>query len=55
MHAVPVHIREGSLAMGATRMQTAIRVVLPSAVSGIAAAYVLGVGRVGRATVLGGI
>ncbi len=45
MHAVPVHIREGSFAMGATRMQTAIRVVLPSAVSGIAAAYVLGISR----------
>lgn len=45
MHAVPVHIREGSLAMGATRMQTVIRVVLPSAVSGIAAAYVLGISR----------
>jgi phosphate transport system permease protein len=45
MHAVPVYIREGSLAMGATRMQTAIRVVLPSAVSGIAAAYVLGISR----------
>lgn len=45
MHAVPVHIREGSLAMGATRMQTVIRVALPSAVSGIAAAYVLGISR----------
>jgi phosphate transport system permease protein len=45
LHAVPAHIREGSLAMGATRMQTAVRVVVPSAVSGIAAAYVLGVSR----------
>jgi phosphate transport system permease protein len=45
LHAVPTHIREGSLAMGATRMQTALRVVVPSAVSGIAAAYVLGISR----------
>jgi phosphate transport system permease protein len=45
LHAVPAHIREGSLAMGATRMQTAFRVVVPSAVSGMAAAYVLGISR----------
>jgi phosphate transport system permease protein len=45
MRAVPMHIREGSYAMGATRMQTALRVVMPSALSGIAAAYVLGVSR----------
>jgi phosphate transport system permease protein len=45
LHAVPTHIREGSLAMGATRMQTAIRVVVPSAVSGLAAAYILGISR----------
>ncbi len=45
MRAVPMHIREGSYAAGATRMQTALRVVVPSALSGIAAAYVLGVSR----------
>jgi phosphate transport system permease protein len=45
MRAVPVHMREGSYAMGGTRMQTALRVVVPSAFSGIAAAYVLGVSR----------
>jgi phosphate transport system permease protein len=45
MRAVPMHIREGSYAMGATRLQTALRVVVPSALSGIAAAYVLGVSR----------
>lgn len=45
MHAVPMHIREGSYAMGATRFQTAIRVVVPSAFSGIAAAYILGISR----------
>ncbi len=45
MHAVPMHIREGSYAMGATRFQTAIKVVVPSAFSGIAAAYILGISR----------
>jgi len=45
MRAVPVQIREGSYAMGATRLQTAIRVLVPSAFSGIASAYVLGFSR----------
>lgn len=45
MRAVPVYLREGAYALGATRMQTALRVVYPSALSGIAAAYVLGVSR----------
>jgi phosphate transport system permease protein len=43
--AVPVTIREGSYAMGATRLQTAMRVLVPSAFSGIASAYVLGFSR----------
>jgi len=43
--AVPVTIREGSYAMGATRLQTAVRVLVPSAFSGIASAYVLGFSR----------
>lgn len=45
MRAVPMHLREGSYAMGATRLQTAIRVVMPAAFSGIAAAYILGISR----------
>ena len=45
MRAVPMSMREGSYAMGATRFQTAIRVVTPSAISGIAAAYILGISR----------
>jgi phosphate transport system permease protein len=45
MRAVPMYIREGSYAMGATRLQTACRAVIPSALSGIAAAYVLGISR----------
>jgi phosphate transport system permease protein len=45
MRAVPMHLREGSYAMGATRFQTAVRVVMPGAFSGIAAAYILGISR----------
>jgi phosphate transport system permease protein len=45
MRAVPMSLREGSYAMGATRFQTATRVVAPAAISGIAAAYILGVSR----------
>lgn len=45
MRAVPMHIREASYAVGATRFQTALRVVFPSALSGITSAYVLGFSR----------
>ncbi len=45
MRAVPMQIREGSYAMGATRFQTALRVVTPSALSGISAAYILAFSR----------
>lgn len=45
MRAVPMSMREGSYAMGATRFQTAIKVVAPAATSGIVAAYILAVSR----------
>jgi phosphate transport system permease protein len=45
MSAVPQALRQGSLAMGANRMQTTLRVVLPAALSGVAAAVVLGMSR----------
>lgn len=45
MRAVPMAMREGSYAMGATRFQTAVRVVTPAAISGIIAAYILGISR----------
>jgi phosphate transport system permease protein len=45
MRAVPKYMREGSYAMGATRFQTATRVVVPGALSGIAAAYILAISR----------
>ena len=53
MRAVPMSLREGSYATGATRFQTAIRVVTPAAFSGIAAAYILGISRaVGETMIL---
>lgn len=45
MRAVPMSLREGSYAMGATRLHTALHVVTPAAFSGIAAAYILGISR----------
>ncbi|MCD6639278.1 MAG: phosphate ABC transporter permease subunit PstC [Nocardioides sp.] len=45
LSAVPQALRQGSLAMGANRMQTTLRVVLPAALSGVAAAIVLGLSR----------
>jgi phosphate transport system permease protein len=53
MRAVPMSLREGSYAMGATRFQTAIKVVTPAAMSGLAAAYILGISRaVGETMIL---
>jgi phosphate transport system permease protein len=53
MRAVPMSLREGSYAMGATRFQTATKVVVPAALSGIAAAYILGISRaVGETMIL---
>ena len=45
MQAVPRGLREGSYALGATRMQTALKVVVPAAFSGITAAFILAVSR----------
>ena len=53
MRAVPMSLREGSYAMCATRFQTAIKVVTPSAMSRLAAAYILGISRaVGETMIL---
>jgi phosphate transport system permease protein len=43
---VPRHLKEASLAMGATRLQTTMRVIVPTALSGIISAIMLGFGRV---------
>ncbi|MCL2890717.1 MAG: phosphate ABC transporter permease PstA [Methanomassiliicoccaceae archaeon] len=45
MRAVPRSYREASMAMGATRWETTRKVVVPAAISGIAAATILGIGR----------
>jgi len=45
MRAVPNGLREGSYAMGATKLETAFSVVLPAATSGVVGAFVLGMSR----------
>ena len=53
MRSVPMHLREGAYAMGSTRLQAAVKVVVPAAFSGIAAAYILGISRaVGETMIL---
>lgn len=43
---IPRHFKEASLAMGATPLQTTLRVIVPTALSGIISAIMLGFGRV---------
>ena len=43
--AVPRPLREGAYAMGATKLETSLQVVLPAALSGIGAAVILGISR----------
>lgn len=45
LSSIPSHLRAGSLALGATRWQTAVRVVLPMAIPGIFSASMIGFGR----------
>ncbi len=45
MHAVPMGLREGAYALGSTRLQVALRVVLPAAFSGVVASFILGISR----------
>jgi phosphate transport system permease protein len=45
MSAVPASLREGAYALGFTRLQTAVRVVIPGAFSGVTAAFILGMSR----------
>lgn len=46
LKAVPMSFREGSLGLGATKLQTIRKVVLPSAIPGIVVAIILSVGRI---------
>lgn len=45
LSAVPRSLREGSYGLGATRWETATRVIVPAALSGIAAAFIVGMSR----------
>jgi len=46
LKSIPVSFREGSLALGATKLQTIFHVVLPSALPGIVTSVILAIGRV---------
>ena len=45
IYAVPLSLREGAYALGATRRETATKIVVPAALSGIVAAVILGLSR----------
>jgi phosphate transport system permease protein len=45
LHAVPQALREAAYGLGATKLETAVKVVLPSAMSGIAAAFIVAASR----------
>ncbi|MEM7453119.1 MAG: phosphate ABC transporter permease subunit PstC [Planctomycetota bacterium] len=45
LRAVPVSLREGSYGLGATKLETTIKVVIPAALSGIISAFLLALAR----------
>jgi phosphate transport system permease protein len=45
IHAVPRSLREAAYGLGATRFETATRIVVPAAISGIAAAFIVAISR----------
>ncbi|MFN2236433.1 MAG: phosphate ABC transporter permease subunit PstC [Anaerolineales bacterium] len=45
LHAVPNSLREAAFGMGATKLETAVKVVLPAALSGITAAFIVSISR----------
>jgi phosphate transport system permease protein len=45
LHAVPRHLREASYGLGATKFETVTRVVVPAALSGIVASFILAISR----------
>jgi phosphate transport system permease protein len=45
LSAVPNTLREGAYSLGATKMEVAVRIVVPAAISGISAAIILGISR----------
>jgi phosphate transport system permease protein len=45
MHAVPMGLREGAYALGSRKLQVALNIVLPAALSGVTAAMILAISR----------
>ena len=45
LRAVPNSLRQASYGLGATRLETAVRIVLPAALSGVAAAFIVAISR----------
>ena len=45
MRTVPMGLREGAYALGSSRLQVALKIVVPAALSGITAAFILGISR----------
>ncbi|NLV25439.1 MAG: phosphate ABC transporter permease subunit PstC [Deltaproteobacteria bacterium] len=45
IYSVPKELKEASLALGATRLETILRVILPASLSGISTAVILGMSR----------
>lgn len=45
LHAVPNSLRQAAVGLGATRLETSVRVVVPAALSGIAAAFIVAISR----------
>ena len=45
IYGVPAHMKEGSMALGATHWETIARVILPASLTGISTAVILGISR----------
>ncbi len=45
LHAVPMSLREAAFGLGATRLETSLKVVIPAALSGLTAAFMIAVSR----------
>ena len=45
IHSVPLALKEASMALGATHLETIVRVILPASISGISTAVILGLSR----------
>jgi phosphate transport system permease protein len=45
LRAVPRHLREAAFGLGATKLEVSLRVVLPAALSGVIASFILGISR----------